>query len=103
MRNMRDTRRSLSITQDQLADETGIPQSNLSAIENGKYKPNQNTRQRIEQSLGKIDWIENEKITLRKDSYFNAERLLKKIVEMTLTMDDQQKDEFKQLLYKYFK
>lgn len=103
MRNMKDTRRSLNFTQDRLSELTGIPQSNLSAIEHGKYKPNQSTRDRIEKVLGKVDWIETEKLTLRQTSFFKAERLLKKIVELTLTMDDQHKTEFNRLVFKYFK
>jgi predicted transcriptional regulator len=103
MKAMKDRRRELHITQDVLADATGIPQQNISALEHGRFKPNQSTRSRIEKVLGKVDWIENEKIVLRKDSYFKAERLLKKIIELSLTMDAKQKDEFKQLVYKYFK
>ena len=103
MRNMMDTRRSLNLTQDQLSEMTGIPQSNLSAIEHGKYKPNKSTRERIEKVLGKVDWIETEKITLRQTNYFKAERLLKQMVELTLTMDNQQKEDFQKLVVKYFK
>lgn len=103
MRNMKDTRRSLNFTQDRLSELTGIPQSNLSAIEHGKYNPTQSTRDRIEKVLGKVDWIETEKLTLRQTSFFKAERLLKKIVELTLTMDDRHKTEFNRLVFKYFK
>lgn len=103
MRNMKDTRRLLNFTQDQLSELTGIPQSNLSAIEQGKYNPTQSTRDRIEKVLGKVDWIETEKLTLRQTSFFKAERLLKKIVELTLTMDNQQKSDFNRLVFKYFK
>jgi len=100
---MRDTRRSLNLTQDQLSELTGISQSNLSAIENGKYKPNKSTREKIEKLLGKVDWIETENITLKKTNYFKAERLLKRTVELTLTMEDEQRNEFKRLVVKYFK
>lgn len=103
MRNMKDTRRSLNLTQDQLSELAGIPQSNLSAIEHGKYKPNNSTREKIEKILGKVDWIETENITLKQTNYFKAERLLKRMVELTLTMEDQQRDEFKRLVFKYFK
>lgn len=103
MRNMKDTRRSLDLTQDQLSELTGIPQSNLSAIEHGKYKPNKSTREKIEKILGKVDWIETENITLRQTSFFKAERLLKRVVELTLTMEDQQRYEFQRLVFKYFK
>ena len=103
MRNMKDTRRSLNFTQDRLSEMTGIPQQNLSALENGKYKPNLATRNKIEKVLGKVDWIETENITLKQTNYFKAERLLKRIVEMTLIMEDQQRDEFTRLVFKYFK
>ncbi|MBN2828828.1 MAG: helix-turn-helix transcriptional regulator [Candidatus Cloacimonetes bacterium] len=100
---MYDTRKTLQLTQEKLSELTGIAQSALSRLERGKYNPNQTTRDRIEAVIGKVDWIENEKIKLRKSSYFKAERLLKKIVELTLTMEATQKEEFKQLIFKYFK
>jgi transcriptional regulator with XRE-family HTH domain len=103
MRNMKDTRRSLNLTQDQLSELAGISQSNLSAIEHGKYKPNKSTREKIEKILGKVDWIETENITLKQTNYFKAERLLKRMVELTLTMEDKQRNEFKRLVFKYFK
>ncbi len=103
MRNMRETRKSLGITQDQLSDATGIPQSNLSAIENGKYNPHKATREKIEAVLGKVDWIENKTIKLRKTSFFKAEKLLKTIIELSLLMEQNEKEEFKQLIFKYFK
>lgn len=104
MRSMYETRKSLNLTQDALSHLTGIAQSNISALERGIYKATQTTREKIERVVGqKIDWLENEKITLRETSYFKAERLLKKMVELTLTMEQEQKDEFRKLVYKYFK
>jgi transcriptional regulator with XRE-family HTH domain len=103
MKNMRETRRSKKMTQDRLSKLSGIYPSNISAIEHGRYKPNKRTRERIEHVLGPIDWVETEGITLQESSYFRAERLLKEIVEITFTMNNKQKEEFTQLVNKYFK
>ena len=103
MNNLQKSRKRRGMTQEQLASLTGICQENLSAIERGKWKTNEDTREKIESVLGKIDWIETESIILRDADYFKAERLLKKLVESTLNMEKGQRIEFIKIVRKYFK
>lgn len=102
MRNMYETRKSLNLTQDALSHLTGIAQSYLSEIERGVNKPTQATREKIQTILGPVDWIETGAITLRETSYYKAERLLKKVVELTMSMEKSQRVEFTQMVHKYF-
>jgi DNA-binding XRE family transcriptional regulator len=56
------TRNSLEITQNQLAEKSGVSQSNISKIESGNYQPSVATLKKIADALGKrlvidfIDW-----------------------------------------------
>ena len=57
------TRKELGITQKQLAQKSGVSQSNISKIENGSYHPSIATIKRIADSLDKrliIDFAEEE-------------------------------------------
>jgi DNA-binding XRE family transcriptional regulator len=59
------TRSSLDITQSQLAEKSGVSQSNISKIENGSYRPSIATLKRISNALGKrlvIDFADKEDI-----------------------------------------
>jgi len=54
------TRNSLDITQKQLAEKSGVSQSNISKIENGSYRPSVATLKKIADALGKrlvIDFL----------------------------------------------
>ena len=60
-----DTRDSVNITQNQLAEKSGVSQSNISKIENGSYRPSIATLKKIADALGKrlaIDFIDKEDI-----------------------------------------
>lgn len=103
MNGLYATRKLKGLTQDKLSDLTGIAQSYLSEIERGVNKANQITRKKIQSVLGQVDWIETESVRLRETSYYKAERLLKRVVELTMSMEKSQKDEFRKLVYKYFK
>ena len=57
------TRNSLEITQNQLAEKSGVSQSNISKIENGSYRPSIATLKKIANALEKrliIDFADME-------------------------------------------
>lgn len=49
---MLDTRNEKAITQKQLADITGIPQADISRLENGNANPSLRTLQRLADGMG---------------------------------------------------
>lgn len=49
---MLDTRSEKSMTQKQLADITGIPQADISRLENGNANPSLKTLQRLAEGMG---------------------------------------------------
>ena len=102
MKSLYNTRKEKGVTQEKLAEMTGILQPNLSAIENGRRNPTEKVRERIEKVLGKIDWLESEQIHVESGTYYKAERLVKKLVEITLTMKTNEKHEINKLICKYF-
>ncbi len=57
MNDLRTVREQKLLTQQDLASLSGLPQSHLSALENGRYLPNKRTRNSIERLLGsQVDW-----------------------------------------------
>ncbi len=59
------TRNQLGITQKQLAERSGVSQSNISKIENGSYKPSIPILRRIADGLGKrlvIEFADREEV-----------------------------------------
>lgn len=59
------TRIQLKLTQKQLAERSGVPQANISKIENGNYKPSVATLNKIADGLGKrlvVDFIDEEEV-----------------------------------------
>lgn len=55
-----DTRKEKSITQKQLSDITGIPQADISRIENGNANPSLRTLQRLAEGMGmrlKVEFV----------------------------------------------
>lgn len=102
MKSLRDTRKDQGLSQEQLSRMTGITIANISLVENGHHKPNEFTRERIESVLGRIDWIETQKVTLQTANFYRAERLLKRLVALSLTMCECDREELKNLIHKYF-
>lgn len=45
-----------NLSQNRLAEDTGLSQVTLSNIENGLVRPYRSTREKVERVLGKIDW-----------------------------------------------
>lgn len=103
MKNLREQRRSKRLTLRQLSEKTGIQTSYLSEMEHGLFKPKEFTRNKIEKVLGKIDWTETEGIQIEGTSYYDAERLVKKLVSISLLLADPEKNDLTQLIHKYFK
>lgn len=57
------TRNLLEVTQNQLAEKSGVSQSNISKIESGNYHPSIATVKKIADALGKrlvIDFVDRE-------------------------------------------
>ena len=87
MQDLRTIREQRKLTQVDLSSLSGLPQSHLSALENGRYLPNQSTRRKIEMLLGhSIDWqqtVSGDKnhITARMIELINleAENVLERI------------------------
>ncbi|UBM58215.1 helix-turn-helix transcriptional regulator [Marinilongibacter aquaticus] len=52
-RKIRELREAANLTQDQLAEMTGLKKPNLSRIENGKYNTGLDILSRIAEALGK--------------------------------------------------
>jgi transcriptional regulator with XRE-family HTH domain len=60
-----DSRNILGITQKQLANKSGVSQSNISKIENGTYRPSIATLKKITDAMGKrltIDFTDEEEL-----------------------------------------
>jgi len=52
-KKVRDARAEADLTQEQLAEKTGLPQSHISRIENGKLSPSRKTLERLAKALNK--------------------------------------------------
>lgn len=52
-KRIRDARNESSLTQEQLAERTGLPQSHISRIENAKHSPSRATLEKIAAALNK--------------------------------------------------
>ena len=50
-RRIHDLRETAGVTQDELAERTGLPQSHISRLENGKHSPSRYTLEKIAQAL----------------------------------------------------
>jgi transcriptional regulator with XRE-family HTH domain len=102
MKDLRTSRKEKGLTQPQLEELTGIEVPNISALEHGRYKPNQVTRKKIEKALGeKIDWSETSKLHLQSTSYFKTERLVNKLIGSYIQLNNKDKKAIKQLINKY--
>jgi transcriptional regulator with XRE-family HTH domain len=104
MKSLRQLRKDSGLTQEDLSVMSGISQDHLSFIERGIYKPTEKTRNKIEQALNtKVDWLETGTIELHDCNWYQAERQLKRLVELTLNLDLNEKREFTKIVRKYFK
>jgi transcriptional regulator with XRE-family HTH domain len=100
---LRETRKEYGISQEKLAEMIGIFRSNLSKIEKGRQHPSEQTKDLIEKALGvKVDWVEVEGVKLKGTSYYKAERSVKKLIEMSLTLNETERKVLIKLITKYF-
>lgn len=81
---------------------SGIHREHISMIERGKVNANEKTRNKIESVLGKVDFIENQNVKLKNASYYQAERLVKRLVSITITMNPKDRNAINRLIHKYF-
>jgi transcriptional regulator with XRE-family HTH domain len=104
MNDLKSIRTSIGLTQYDLQDRSGIHQVHISMMETGLHQPNRRTCERIERALGRpVDWISTSKIKLRDSDLFQAEQLLKQLIEITLSMIEGEKRIFNRRVRKYFK
>ena len=82
---------------------TGIAQGDLSKIERGFNIVTERTKQKIEKAIGHIDWITNTNLDLSSANYYEAEKLVKKLIRTTALLDVQEKKAITSLITKYFK
>ena len=103
MNSLRDTRRRLGLTQEDLGKKTGIHREWISVVERGLSKPTQRTKAGIEAVTGPIDWLETASaISTKNPNYYQAERLVERLIAITATMDGSERTAIKKLITKYF-
>ncbi|MEX0980635.1 MAG: helix-turn-helix domain-containing protein [Bacteroidales bacterium] len=56
--DLRTKRRKLRLTQVELAEQVGVNQPMIAALEAGKYYPTERTQKKVEALIGVVDWIE---------------------------------------------
>lgn len=101
--NLRDARCKHQLTQVALAERCGLYPYNISTIERGRHRPNAETKRKIEAAIGHIDWIATERIEARTENYIRAERLLKRLIEISITLSEQQYERLRTLIAKHYK
>ena len=57
MQDLRTVREQRRLTQIDVSELTGLPQSHIQGLEAGKFVPREVTRQRLERILGDVDWL----------------------------------------------
>ncbi len=99
-RNLRAIRKRKRLTQQELSEKTGLYPYHISGLERGRYRANQETRQKIEAVLGKIDWID--KVKVRKGDFRKAENLVRQLVEITLLLSPHEREAISKMISKFF-
>ena len=56
--DLKSVREAKKLTQMDLSEISGLPQSHIAKIENGQLLPRKETRVKIERKLGGINWLE---------------------------------------------
>lgn len=55
--DLKSVREARKLTQKDLSDISGLPQSHIASIESGKFVPRDATRRRLAGVLGDVDWL----------------------------------------------
>jgi transcriptional regulator with XRE-family HTH domain len=103
MNNLKEARKAAKMSQEELAEKTKTSQGRICAIERGVNRANQETREKIEGVIGKIDWLATCGIKLRAGTYFKCEKILQHLIAMSLDLDKKERNELKTLINEYFK
>lgn len=102
MNALKEARLKAGLTQIELAEATGIKQPMISRIEKGKVVAHPDTKRRIEEKLGWVDWLSHERILI-SGSFIEAQTLVKKLLGIYLGMDHFEQQALKNYLWKYFR
>ncbi len=79
MNTMRQKRRERLYSQSKLAELSGLPQTTISQVETGIRKPHRQTKMRIENILGSVDWKEtyNQNKKMNYEQHLESAKRLK--------------------------
>ena len=81
----------------------GIDRVQVSRVETGKSLPFKSTKERFEIILGPVDWLATAKhITIRNPDYLEAEKLVERLVSITVAMNRKERKVIEQMISKYF-
>ena len=73
-KSLGDARKALKLTQQQLADISGLSQYAVTQIETGESCPNKMTRKKLESILGPIDWLESAEVMASLAEWLQTDR-----------------------------
>ncbi len=102
MNSLRKARQLAGYTQKELAELSGVKQPIISNIENGKVVSNPETKRKIEQVLGYVDWLSFERVMI-SGSYAEAQKVVRTLKGIQLGMDVYEKRALWTLLWKHFR
>lgn len=100
---MRELRKQKGLSQEELGSLIGVNRVQVSRVETGKSLPFKSTKELFEAVLGPVDWLATARhITIRNPDYFEAEKLIERLVSITAGMGKKERKVIIQLLDKYF-
>ena len=102
MQDLRSIRIAKGLKQHELAERAGISRVQVSNLETGKCNAQPETRKSIEVALGtSVDWLACVKLKLRDSGMNEAERLVKRLIELSVLMNPQERESIIITLNKY--
>lgn len=103
MKSLRELRIQKCLSQEELGSLIGVDRVQVSRVETGKSLPFKSTKGLFEAALGPVDWLATAKhITIRNPDYFEAEKLIERLVSITAGMGKKERKAIEQLISKYF-
>jgi predicted transcriptional regulator len=103
MRSLRQIRKEMRLTQEELSKLTGVHRVLISRAELGEVHPRPSTRKRLESVLGHVDWFEGRVFQTKTGDYYKAETMIRRLVSLTSTLDGEEREAIRELVMKYFK